>query len=77
MEAQGLIDKVHFTDPGTIKYRVETILTSGRKSGWKQHFDTFEDAQEFIERERKWFDGVKDAPKYLVTEVGTRTIGLF
>lgn len=81
MKTVALTGKVKFTANDKVQYRVETIL-DGRKSGWKQHYDTKEKAMAFIEREKTWHDSVGLSSsslltQYLVTEVTTKTLGLF
>ena len=64
--------KVKFVNTGKTQYRVETLLNN-RKSKWVQHFDSFAAALEFIEVEKDQFKG----SNFLVTEVFTRTLGVF
>ena len=65
--------KVKFANTGKSQFRVETLLND-KRSGWKQHFDSFAAAVEFIEVEKEQFGADK---KYLITEVFTKTLGVF
>ena len=68
--------KVKFANTGKTQYRVETLLND-KRSGWKQHFDSFAAAVEFIEVEKEQFGAVGADKKYLITEVFTKTLGVF
>ena len=70
----ALSDNVKFVNKGKTQYRVETIL-KGNRSGWKQHFDTFADAVKWIEDQKQDYFIVDRS--YLVTEVFTKTMGVF
>ena len=71
---EALTGKVKFVNTGKTEYRVETLL-NGSKSRWKQTFSTYEDAMKYIEDESDI--GGFLGREYLVTEVFTRTLGVF
>ena len=66
--------KIQFANKGKTQYRVDTIL-KGKRSGWKQHFDTFADAVKWIEDQKQDYFIVDR--NYLITEVFTKTLGVF
>jgi len=72
-KATALTGKVKFTNLNTTKYRVETLF-NGKRSRWQQTFDTLEKALANVEGQRK--EWTSEAT-YLVTEITTRTIGVF
>ena len=73
---KALADKVKFQNTGKTEYRVETVL-SGAKCNWKTTFDSYEEAMEYIENEKANDSGFCDDRRFLVTEIYTRTMGLF
>ena len=68
----ALSGKIKFANTGKTQYRVETLLNN-RKSTWVQHFNSFDAALEYIESEKDRFEN----SKFLVTEVFTKTLGVF
>ena len=69
--------KVKFDNTGKTQYRVETLLNH-KRSGWKQHFDSFAAAVKFIESKKECDAACNiNNSTYLVTEVFTKTLGVF
>lgn len=63
--------KLKFVNTGKTEYQVETIIDNCR-TRWTAKFKTYTDAIEFIKSRDK-----QSGVKYLVTEISTKTMGVF
>jgi hypothetical protein len=72
MTVTALTDKVKFVNTGKTQYKIETLL-GGKRSGWSQTKATMPEVMDYIKRNRH---GESDTT-FLVTEVTTRTLGIF
>lgn len=70
MIVAALTGKVKYVNTGKTQYKVETLL-NGKRSGWVQTYNDMEKVKEYIDA------GRFGDQTFLVTEVTTRTIGVF
>ena len=70
----ALSGKVKFANTGKTQYRVEHLIDD-RKTKWSQTFKSYVEAIDYVKQAKLDLDN--DRSKYLITEIFTKTLGVF